>query len=46
MLKDHLEQLIKERANVGQGLGSRNYCTLPPPLGVVEVIHATSQGVS
>ena len=53
MLKDHLEQLVKARhlneflvsqvrISVGQGSGKRNDCTLPTPLGVIEVIHETS----
>ena len=57
MLKDHLEQLVKvghlkeflvsqEGANVGQGSGSRNNRALPPPLGIVEVIHATFRGIN
>ena len=57
MLKDHLEQLVKARhlkeflvcqegTNVGYGSRSRNDRTLPLPLGVIKVIHATSWGVS
>lgn len=57
VLKDHLEQLVKvghlkeflvsqEGGNIGQGLGSQNDHTLPPPLGIIEVIYATSWGVS
>lgn len=57
VLKDHLEQLVKvghlkeflvsqEGANVGQRSGSRNNRALPPPLGIVEVIQATSRGIS
>ena len=56
MLKDHLEQLVKAGhlkefvvdqggRNVGQGSRSRNDHALPPPLGIIKVIYATSQGV-
>ena len=56
MLKDHLEQLVKaghlkefvvrqEGRNVRQGSGSR-VNTLPPSFGIIEVIHATSIGIS
>ena len=57
VLKDHLEQLVKaghlkeflvsqEGANVSQGSGSQNNRALPPHLGIVKVIHATSRGKS
>nr|XP_023918601.1 uncharacterized protein LOC112030147 [Quercus suber] len=56
MLKNHLEQLVKAGhlkefvfgqggANASQGLKSRGN-TLPPPLEIIEVIHAASIGVS
>ena len=56
MLKDHLEQLVKAGhlkefvvghggVSNGQGLGSRGN-TLPPPLGIIKVIHATTIRVS
>ena len=32
--------------NAGQRSGNRNDRTLPPPLGIIEVIHAASIGVS
>ena len=57
VLKDHLEQLVKaghlkeflvsqEEVIVGQGSGSQNDRSLPPLLGIIEVIHATSRGIS
>ena len=57
VLKDHLEQLVKAGllkeflvgqggGNVGQGSSGRNDRALPPPLGIIEVIHATSRGIS
>ena len=57
MLKDHLEQLVKsghlkefvvgqEGVSAGQGSRNRSNNTLPPPLGIIEVIHATSMGIS
>lgn len=57
VLKDHLEQLVNARhlkefiighegGNVGQGSGSRNDRAFPPPLGVIEVICATTWSVS
>ena len=50
MLKDHLEQLVKsghlKEFVVGQGSRNRSNNTLPPPLGIIEVIHATSMGIS
>ena len=57
MLKDHLEQLVKSghlkefvvgQEGVSAGQGSRNQSnnTLPAPLGIIEVIHATSMGIS
>jgi len=57
VFKDHLEQLVKaghlkeflvgeEGASVGQESGNCCDRALPPPLGVIEVIHATSWGVS
>lgn len=44
----HLKEFLvgQERGSVGQGLGGRNIQTLPPPLGIIEVIHETSRGVS
>ena len=56
-VEGYLEQLVKARhlneflvnqvgTSVGQGSGNRNDRTLPPPLGVIEVIHETSRGVS
>ena len=57
MLKDHLEQLVKsghlkefvvdqEGVSAGQGSRNRSNNTLPPPLGIIEVIHATFMGIS
>ena len=57
VLKDHLEQLVKaghlkeflvsqERVNMGQSLGSQANNMLPPPLGIIEVVHAVFKGVS
>lgn len=57
VLKDHLEELVKaghlkgflvrlERGSRGQGSRGRNLQTLPPPLGIVEVIHAMPRGVN
>ena len=57
VLKNHLEQLVKAGhskeflvsqggISVGQGSGSQNNNILPPPLGIIEVIHKTSIGVS
>ena len=57
VLKDHLKQLVKvghlkefivgqEGGNIGQGSGSWNNQALPPPIGIIEVIHATIWGVS
>ena len=51
MLKDHLKQLVKARhltefvvsqggLNAGQGSRNRSNNALPPPLGIIEVIHA------
>ena len=56
VLKDHFEQLVKLEhlkeyvvgqggENIGQGSGSQGN-TLPPLLGIIEVIHATSIGVN
>lgn len=56
VLKDQLEQLVKaghlkefvirqEGGNVGHGSGNRG-STLPLPLGIIEVISATSIGVN
>lgn len=56
VLKDHLEQLVKlghlkefvvgqRGGNVAQGSGSQGN-TLPPPLRIIEVIHATSVGMN
>lgn len=44
----HLKEFLvsQEGVNLGQGSGSRNDCTLPPPLGVIKVIYATSRGIS
>ena len=52
MLKDHLEQLVKaghlkefvvEPGNRGPGLGVQQRGNpVPPPLGIIEVIHAVS----
>ena len=54
VLKDHLEQLVRvghlkefvvEPRNQKAGQGARPRGNpLPPPLGVIEVIHATSRG--
>ena len=54
MLKDHLEQLVRtgylkefvvDPRNQEAGLGTQPRGNpLPPPLGVIEVIHATSMG--
>ena len=54
MLKDHLEQLVKagylkefimDLRSQEAGLGTRPWGNpLPPPLGVIEVIHAVSRG--
>ena len=54
VLKDHLEQLVKagylkefimDLWNQEVGLGTRPWGNpLPPPLGVIEVIHAVSRG--
>ena len=54
MLKDHLEQLVKARylkefvvnsRNQESGQGTRPRGNpLPPPLGVIEVIHVASRG--
>lgn len=57
VLNDHLEQLVKAwplkevvvgqgGVSAGQGLGSRRNNPLPPPLGIIEVIHTTLIGVS
>ena len=56
MLKDHLEQLVKvghlkefvvEFENRGAGLGAQQKGNpLPPPLGVIEVIHAVLRGTN
>ena len=56
MLKDHLEQLVKvghlkefvvESENRGAGLGAQQKGNpLPPPLGVIEVIHAVLRGTN
>ena len=56
MSKDHLEQLVKagylkefvvESGNHGAGLGVQQKGNLlPPPLGVIEVIHATPRGTN
>ena len=57
VLKDHLEQLViaghsqeflvgQGRISASQGLGSRSNNKLPLPLGIIEVIHATSIEVS
>ena len=56
MLKDHLEQLVKvghlkefvvESKNRGAGLGAQQKGNpLPPPLGVIEVIHAALRGTN
>ena len=54
VLKDHLEQLVKagylkefvedsRNQEAGQGARPRGN-PLPPPLGVIEVIHAASRG--
>ena len=54
VLKDHLEQLVKvgylkeivvdpRNREAGQGTQPRGN-TLPPPVGVIEVIHAASMG--
>lgn len=43
-LKEFL--VYQEGVNVGQGSGSQSDHTLLPPLGVIEVIHAISQGMS
>lgn len=54
ILKDHLEQLVKSghlkefvlelmSGKIGQTIRPRRN-TLPPPLGVIEVIHAASMG--
>ena len=56
VLKDHLGQLVKagylkdfvvdlENQDTGQGTRQRGNF-LPPPLGVIEVIHATSRGTT
>jgi len=54
VLKDHLEQLVKagylkefvvDPRNQEAGQGTRPWGNpLPPPLGVIEVIHAASLG--
>lgn len=36
----------QEGAIEGQGSGGQNDRTLPPPSGIIEVIHATSRGIS
>ena len=56
VLKDHLEQLVKvghlkefvvESEKRGAGLGAQQKGNLlPPPLGVIEVIHATPRGTN
>ena len=56
MLKDHLEQLVKvghlkefvvEFENRGVGLGAQQKGNpFPPPLGVIEVIHAVLRGTN
>ena len=56
VLKDHLEQLVKvghlkefvvESKNRGAGLGAQQKGNpLPPPLGVIEVIHAVLRGTN
>ena len=56
MLKDHLEQLVKvghwkefvvESEKRGAGLGAQQKGNpLPPPLGMIEVIHATPRGTN
>ena len=56
MLKDHLEQLVKagylkefvvELRNRGPELGAQQKGNLlPPPLGVIKVIHAVSRGTN
>ena len=56
LFKDHLEQLVKSghlkdfvvdprNGTIGQALRSQGN-TLPPSLGVIEVIHAASMGTS
>ena len=56
MFKDRLEQLVKARhlkefvvgqggSTAGQTLGNQGNA-IPPPLGIIEVIHATSIGTS
>ena len=35
-----------EGGNAGEGSGSQKYRALPPPLGIIEVIHAASRGIS
>ena len=44
----HLKEFVvgQEGVNIGQGSGSQSNNALPPPLGIIEVIHATSVGVS
>ena len=56
MLKDHLEQLVKaghlkefvvESGKQGAGLGAQQKGNpLPPPLGVIEVIHVAPRGIN
>ena len=56
VLKDHLGQLVKagylkefvvEPGNRGTGQGAQQKRNpLPPPLGVIEVIHATPRGTT
>ena len=56
MLKDHLGQLVKtghlkefmmEPGNRGPGLGAQQKGNpIPPPLGVIEVIHAVPGGTN
>lgn len=48
MKASHLKEFLvgQKGVNIGLGSGSRKNQALLPPLGVIEVIHATSQGMN